>query len=533
MRIRRLLFLPSFLLPAVLPAQITKADYDRASALREKYQGLAVNAPEAANWIEGTNHFWYRKTVNGGHDFTYVDAETATKRPAFDHEKLAAALSKESGEHYAAIKLPFSALTFIDHEQAITFNNAGFFWNCRLSDYVCKKGAAVGAGGGRGGRGPAAEDESPAMLDSDSVDGLESLSPQAGAGRGGANSLQRDTARPSPDGAYEAVILNFNVFLKAKGKSEAIPLSFDGPEGNYYTLRSLAWSPDSKKLVAYKTRPGYQREVHYVESSPADQLQPKHSTMIYAKPGDALAIATPALFDIATRHETEIENSLFPNAYAVTQPVWWKDGRGFTFEYNQRGHQIYRVIEVDAATGKTRALITELSNTFIDYRPLAEGRSDTGKKFRFDVADGKEVIWASERDGWEHLYLYDGATGKVKKQITKGEWVVRYVDRVDEEKRQIWFEAAGMDAGKDPYLTHYFRINFDGTGLTRLTETDGDHVVRYSADHKFYVDTWSRVDQPAISQLRRVEDKSRIMELEHGDATCTASSRARDGRRSP
>ena len=82
----------------------------------------------------------------------------------------------------------------------------------------------------------------------------------------------------------------------------------------------------------------------------------------------------------------------------------------------------------------------------------------------------------SERDGWDHLYLYDGVTGKVKNQITKGDWVVRGVDRVDDDKRQIWFQASGMNAGQDPYFIHYYRINFDGTGLTKLTDADGNHT---------------------------------------------------------
>ena len=223
--------------------------------------------------------------------------------------------------------------------------------------------------------------------------------------------------------------------------------------------------------------------MHYIESSPADQLQPKHTSRLYRKPGDALDIAYPALFDVATKQETEIDPALFPHAYNLTPPVWWKDGRGFTFEYNQRGHQVYRVIEVDAQSGKARALIDEVSPTFIYYNPLDEGLSG-GRRYRLDLNDGKEIIWASERDGWEHLYLYDGITGKVKNQITKGEWVVRIVDHVDEDKRQIWFQAGGMNPGQDPYFTHYYRINFDGTGLTKLTEADGNHTVTFSHSHE-------------------------------------------------
>ena len=123
----------------------------------------------------------------------------------------------------------------------------------------------------------------------------------------------------------------------------------------------------------------------------------------------------------------------------------------------------------------------------------------------------------SERDGWNHLYLYDGATGAVKNQITKGDWVVRSVVGVDEEKRQIWFSASGMYPGKDPYFVHYYRINFDGTGLTPLTTADANHVVNFSPDRAYYVDTWSRVDLAPVSELRRGADASLVTQLETGD----------------
>ena len=309
-----------------------------------------------------------------------------------------------------------------------------------------------------------------------------------------------------------------NVFVRPKGKpAEAFPLSWDGSEGNYYTLASIAWSADSKKLAAYRVRPGYTRLVHYVESSPADQLQPKHSTREYAKPGDTLDIAQPVLFDLASKKQIIVDNALFPNPYSLSLPVWWKDGRGFTFEYNQRGHQVYRVIEVDAATGAARALISEEPETFFSYRPLTGGRSETGTRYRLDLADGKEILWTSERDGWRHLYLYDGLTGKVKNQVTQGEWVFRAVDKVDEAKRQVWFQASGTRAGQDPYFTHSYRINFDGSGLTALTEADGTHTVAYSADMAYFVDVWSRVDAPPTAELRRTEDRKLVLELEKGD----------------
>ncbi len=562
-------------------AQGTLADYQRAQNLQAKARGLVVNTPGPVTWIGKTAHFWYPRAVKGGTEFILVDAAKQTKQPAFDHDKLAAAISAVTGRHYSGLALPFAPqagrgggraaagappstapLAFSDDERSIQFGTGGVMYKCSLADYTCARGGPIPAGAGRG-RGAAPEEEPAPYVSEenggDPVDGLEyQPSPQQGGGAaafgrgpsgcaprppseasgqsGGRGRGGRGAVAATPveacrsfDGKWDAVIENYNVFLRPVGSSEpATPLSYDGSEGNYYTIRSIAWSPDSKKLVAYHTRPGYDRQVHYIQSSPADQVQPKHFTTatlpfsamgaMYRKPGDTLDIAYPALFDIATRQEIEIDRSLFPNPYNITEPVWWKDGRGFTFEYNQRGHQVYRVIEVDAQTGKARALIDEQSKTFIYYNQLGPGLS-AGRRYRHDLADGHEIIWASERDGWEHLYLYDGITGKVKNQITKGEWLVRNVDYVDDEKRQIWFEAGGMIPGQDPYFTQYCRINFDGTGLTRLTEADGTHTVVFSPDRQYYVDTWQRVDLPPRAQLRRTEDRKVLMDLDQGDAS--------------
>jgi dipeptidyl aminopeptidase/acylaminoacyl peptidase len=512
------------LAPAVACAQGTAADYQRAREARQKYQGLATGVAGPVTWIDA-ERFWYRRSIPGGNQFVLVDAASLTRRPAFDHDKLAAALSAAAGEKYLPAALPFASIDFADAGAALRVTAAGSEWKCSLTEYLCARAgpARPGTAAG-GGRGPDADpDEPPREYENDVVDGMvvdppRYLSPQQqGGGRGGPAGPAQETARPSPDGAWEAFIQNFNVFLRAKGAREPAPLSQDGSEGNYYTLQSVTWSPDSRRLVAYRVRPGYRREVHYVESSPADQLQPKHSVRIYAKPGDTVDVAQPVLFQISARKQITIDNALFPNPYSLSRPVWWKDSRGFTFDYNQRGHQLYRVIEVGAEDGKARVLLSEESRTFVDYRALVPNPRDTGKIYRHDVEDGKEIIWASERDGWEHLYLYDGLTGRLKNRITKGDWVVRAVDHVDPARRQIWFQASGMHPGKDPYFVHYYRVNFDGTGLTPLTAADGNHRAYFSPDMKYYVDTWSRIDQAPVSELRRAEDASLLLELERGD----------------
>jgi dipeptidyl aminopeptidase/acylaminoacyl peptidase len=156
----------------------------------------------------------------------------------------------------------------------------------------------------------------------------------------------------------------------------------------------------------------------------------------------------------------------------------------------------------------TRELIKETTNTFINNR----------KKYRFDVMEANEIIWASERDGWNHLYLYDAVTGKVKNQITKGNWVVRNVVKVDETNRTIIFEASGREAGQDPYLIQIYKINFDGSGLQSITSEDANHLATFSSDFSCFVDSYSRINLPTVTVLRSTVDGKVLMELEKADA---------------
>jgi hypothetical protein len=369
----------SVLLAIDASAQVTRADYERAMGLRDKYQYLTVNVPEPATWVEKTSRFYYRKSVKGGHEFVMVDAETRKKQPAFDHERLAAALAKETGETYTRLRLPFSEFTFVDGERIIELMAERVRWRCDLSKYTCTRtGPPAGFAGRRGLGGPVRDSEA----------------------------IREDKPKKSPDGKWEAIVHNFNLGIRPAGAPNDKKLrmiSADGSEGNYYDLGSVVWSPDSTRLAAYRVRPGYKRLVHYVESSPEDQLQPKHATFQYTKPGDALDLEQPVILQLSGTGQTgvsqiQVPNDLFPNPFDLTPIVWRKDGRAITFEYNQRGHQVYRVIEADAATGKARAIVSEEPKTFFYYN-LANHSRAGGKRFRQDVGDGKEIVWMSERDG--------------------------------------------------------------------------------------------------------------------------------------
>ena len=341
------------------------------------------------------------------------------------------------------------------------------------------------------------------------VDGRTANLPRRFRRGGGERPVQPGTT--SPDGKWDAVVRGDNLYLRNLQTGKESPLTYDGNPSSTYARDSefernvnmdyntsdpekptprVHWSPDSRHLVAMRLQPGTERRVYEVESSPEDQLQPRLTSYPYLKPGDQVPINKPHLFDVEAMKEIPVSDELFANPWSITDVRWDPDSSRFTFLFNQRGHQALRVLAVDAQNGDVKPIVNEESKTFIDY---------SGKFYCNYLDDSHEIIWMSERDGWNHLYLYDSKTGEVKNQITRGDWVVRSVDHVDKAKRQIWFEAGGIVPGQDPYYIQYCRVNFDGTGLKVLTEGDGTHSVDFSPDRRFFMDTWSRVDLPPVN----------------------------------
>ena len=320
----------------------------------------------------------------------------------------------------------------------------------------------------------------------------------------------------SPDKKWEAYVKDNNLYLspvrdeKEKDKpKEEIALTMDGTANLRYDGWSIIWSPDSRKLATVKVRDVQERRIPLIESSPSSQKQPILQWRDYAKPGDVLPVYLPVLFDVEARKQMALNVTPYENQFYLNLTGWREDSRAFTFEFNQRGHQRYVIGEVSAADGSIRHLVDEQTKTFIYYY----------NNYRYDLDDGKELLWISERDGWRHLYLIDGTSGQVKQQVTKGEWVVRQVDYVDETNRVVYFTASGFNKGEDPYNLHYCRINLDGTGFTDMTPENGNHRVTFSADRSYFTDVYSRPDLPPVSQLKRTSDASVVAGLQRCDVS--------------
>lgn len=552
-------------------AQGTRSDYERSLGLRDATANKVFRDRVTPHWFADNARFWYRNDLaDNAREFIVVDVWAGIRGPAFDHERLARSLGKALGKSLDADRLPIDRLAFDDLGSGFSFACDGRQWRCDWSDYGVREvpkdeqeGSSLRAG--RRARPTRQTGPETSITFLNRMDGpvdvfwvdsegqrrhyvtIESgeqhrqhtyaghvwlVTNKAGETLGVFTAeeeeadavIDKDTIRPvddereppafrtrgrSPDGVRQAFIKDHNVWLRDLALGGETPLSDDGTEEDAYT-NQFHWSPDSQKLVVLRTHKGDGRKVYLVESSPKDQLQPKLHEMEYAKPGDPIDISKPHLFDVAGRRQVPVSDELFPNPWSISDIRWSPDSSGFTFLYNQRGHQVLRIVAVDAATGLARVLVDEHSNTFIDY---------AGKQFCRFVDATNEIIWMSERDGWNHLYLYDAGTGQVKNQITKGPWVVRDVEYVDEAKREIWFRAGGIRPEQDPYYVHLCRTNFDGSAFVVLTEGDGTHDVTFSPDRRCFLDRWSRVDQPPVTELRNAVDGHRLCELERADMT--------------
>jgi len=459
-----------------LSAQTIAETYNRAFSLQEKLKDKVFNSNVTPQWIGETNCFWYVRVTPIGKVYMLTDAKKKTRTELFDHLKLAESLSSFTKKKVDMEQLSLQSLRVSPTLDTLWFVNFGTKWV-----YLPTKDLLT-------------KDEKPTNTKEEYW--------------GNVDDERKGEPVISPDKKLCAFVKDNNIYIKDINTGVENALSSDGTTSEYYSA-SLYWSPDSKKVAVMKIHAEETRILYLIESSPTDQLQPKLQKRDYRKPGDALPFKTPVIFDVASGEKKVSATDLCSSQSDLKGFEWSADSKSALIEYNQRGHQVYRVLEISAAIGAVKTLIEETSKTFVNYN----------RYFRKNLEGGNEIIWMSERDNWNHLYLYDRHTGKVKKQITEGEWYVRDVVNVDEKKREIIFSANGMVPNEDPYLVRYYRIRFDGSGLTCLTPEEGMHQAWFSEDKKYLVDVYSMVNKPPVAVLRSARDGKIVMPLEKADIT--------------
>lgn len=325
--------------------------------------------------------------------------------------------------------------------------------------------------------------------------------------------VAKKAERPARNGRRENAadfeIRDFNIFHKETAGTKAVALTTNGTEADQYR-GPLLKSPDGKYLVARRVKPEQKHVVTIIESTPSEKLQPNRIEFQYLKPGDQVEESRPILFDLETNKEIPIKGGLFENPWSLGEWHWADDSSEFYFLFNQRGHKVVRLVAINVKTGQARTIVEENFNTFVDY---------TNKIWMHWLPGSKKLVWMSERDNWNHIYLVNVGEGKVEKQLTSGPWLVRKIEKVDDKAGVIWFVSAGYYPEQDPYHLHFGRVNFDGSGLKMLTTGDGSHSVTFSPDSKWLFDRYSRVDMPPVHELRSADDGSLKLKLESADAS--------------
>ena len=463
--------------------KFTAADYARAEQLMGyNTTPLVLRSGVRPNWLPD-ERFWYRVTTAEGAEFVLVDPAKGTRAPAFDHARLAAALSTATGRAYTAGNLPFQEIEFSSDGQSVSVQ-AGGRWKCDVKGATCtaEEGATPAAGrGGRGGRG----------------------------GAGGATAAEV----LSPDKKHAAFIRDSNLWVRDAATNQEKALTTDGIKDFGYatdnagwaaSLRPIVlWSPDSKRIATFQQDQRGVGEMYLVETKVG---HPTLQAWKYPLPGDQV-VTTIQRVTIDLDGPRVVRLNLPPDQHRSTlcdnvacrggewaDVQWDKEGSQLAFVSTSRDHKQEVLRIADATTGAVRGVLEEKVPTFFE--------SGNGRVNWRYLPESSEVIWFSERDNWGHLYLYDSQTGKLKNQITRGEWNVTQLLRVDEKNRLLYFLGVGREKGRDPYFIHFYRIGFDGANLALLTPEDANHEVTLSASGKYFVDSFSQPDVPSVAVLR-------------------------------
>ncbi len=342
----------------------------------------------------------------------------------------------------------------------------------------------------------------------DAIDGADGQRETAGDG------AREDAGGSSAMPTYEVANDGPELVVRAGGVEVFRTTGSDDRDG----FTGGRWiSPARDAIVAMKVRRGERHPVHIVETAPKDRLEPKLRTLDYTKPGDEIDRPAPHLFRVEADaaapaglrvREVPVDPALVANPWSIDRVRFLPGGREAAFVYNRRGHQVVRLVGLDLESGAMRTIAEESFPTFVDY---------TNKIWMHWLDATGELLWMTERDGWNHLVLVDVATGAVKRRVTEGPWLVRRVEHVDAEARTVDLATMGRDPAQDPYHIHFARVSIDTGAVTMLTAGDGTCRADFSPDRSTLVVTRARADLPPVHELRRAADGALVATLGAAD----------------
>lgn len=509
---------------------VTKANYAAAARYSsKKLDKLVFSTSVDPHWLKNSDRFWYVFETPAGKNWYIVDPAKAEKRLLFDNEKMAAKLTAIVKDPMDAQHLNIDSMRFVRDENWIQFE-------VKSTEEVERRDTTVKKGT------PPVKEKKVYYFEYNINNGqLVELSDFKKPKR------NLRWASISPDGRTILFVKKSNLYWMDRANYEKALQKEDdstiiehqitkdgvenfgyGPEGlennvdkeknkNKRKPTFVYWSPDSRHFAMVRSDTRAVKDMWVINS--IGEPRPTIETYKYAMPGEKeQPIQYALLFSNATKTARELNIKQFKDQdisiYSAPQlqstrdddwrPLrWLGDDSKLYFTRTSRDLKRIDLCTVDIATGEVKTVVPERSNTYVETRRPGI------------VNGGKELIQWSERDGWAHLYLYDGA-GTLKNQITSGSYHVENIIGIDEKRRVVYFSANGREKGEDPYYNHLYSVNFDGSGLRLLNAGDYEHDMSMNDSETYFVDNFSRVNAAPKAVLYNAEGR-KVMDLEATD----------------
>ena len=473
---------------AAAQAQVTEADYARAEKMLSMTTApLVDHAIQRVKWLDD-GHFVYLDNDVNGTRLMRMDVATGQAAPAFDHARMAKALSAVVGKQVDAKHIEKTVQGVALEGDRYDFTVRGTHYVCDIAKPNCK---AKPVAKGQDGDGP---------------------------------------GNVSPDGKREAFIRNWNLWVRDLATGKETQLTTDGVKDFGYATNNagwvhddsaiLVWSPDSSKIATFQQD---QRKTSSMTVVSTNVGAPKVETWKYPFVGDKdITMIERVVIDVPTAKMVRLK--MAPDQHRSTQcddvscfggwedVQWAKDGKSLAFVSSARDHTKATLRTADVATGAVKDIFDESAKNWFE-----SGINAINWRY---LSDSNEILWWSQRSNWGHLYLYDLSTGKMKKQVTHGDWNVAEVLRIDPASRTVWFTGVNREAGHHPYHQHLYRVNLDdGAEPVLLSPEDAQHDFVLSPDGKRVVDTYSTTTVAPVSVLRDTHDGKVLSEIAKGDLT--------------
>ena len=332
----------------------------------------------------------------------------------------------------------------------------------------------------------------------------------------------------SPDKKKVVYIKDWNLWMRNLETGKETQLTIDGVENFGYATDNagwrksdrpvVLWSPDSKRLATFQQDQRNVSDMYLVETKVGE---PNLQSWKYPIPEDNDIIRIKrVIVEVDDPKVIPLQLSPDPRRGTLCDDVacsgsfddnyWSEDATKLAFVSTSRDHQEAKLRIADAKTGEVKDILEEVVPTQYE-----SGQGSVNWRY---LPKSNEIIWYSERDNWGHLYLYDLKTGKLKNQITTGDFVVTQLLDVDEKNRVLYFEAQGKEQGRDPYYSHLYRVDFSGKNLQLLTPEDANHSIYFNNDSDYFIDNYSTPTTPPVAVLRNRKGKL-LQTLEKSDIT--------------